>query len=76
MTKPQEFDDQQIIRHDSPYQVDARFAKGPQAGTGVLSVGRVVWTESEARFAEDDAPVNAFAEGIGVVSVQAESLRS
>lgn len=76
MTKPQEFNDQQVIRHDSPYQVDARFAKGPQAGTGVLSVGRVVWTEADARFAEDDAPVSAFAEGIGVVSVEAESLRS
>ena len=75
MTKPQEFNDQQIIHHDSPYQVNEGFAKGPQAGQGVLSAGRVVWTDAQAKFAANDATVNAFAEGIGVVSVEAESLR-
>ncbi len=75
MTKPQEFRDQQIVRHDSPYQVDERFAKGPQSGKGVLTAGRVVWTEAKAKSAEQDQAVNAFAEGIGVVSVEAESLR-
>lgn len=73
MTKPQEFSELQIVRHETPYQVDERFTKGPQAGTGMLGTGRVVWTEQAA--ADQHAIVHAFAEGIGVVAVQAESLR-
>ena len=75
MTKRQEFKHQHIIRRDSPYQMDERFATGPQARMGLLSTGRVVWTERDAAPAQDDATVSAFAEGIGVVSVEAESLR-
>ena len=75
MTKPQEFKEQRIIRSETPYQVDEQFAKGPQAGIGVLTPGRVVWTRQGQNLAENEATVSAFAEGVGVVSVEARSLR-
>lgn len=75
MTKPQEFKEQRIIRSETPYQVDEQFAKGPYAGTGVLTVGRVVWTRNGLSIPESDAKISAFAEGVGVVSVEARSLR-
>ncbi len=75
MTKPQEYREQRTIVRDTPYQVSEEFPKGPQAGSGMLATGRVVWIENAAELAADEAQVQAFAEGIGVVSVEAESVR-
>ena len=75
MTKPQEFQDQTTIQYETPYQVDSNYPKGPQAGTGVLGPGRVVWTQTQRRTALPEANEKAFADGIGVVSIAAASLR-
>lgn len=55
-------------------QVQEGFPKGPQAGVGVLTPGRVVWVQNQAVNAES-LPTTAFAEGIGVVAVDPRSLQ-
>ena len=75
MTKPQEFQDQTTIQHETAYQVDEQYPKGPQAGTGVLGAGRVVWTPRQGAMSADQAQAKAFADGIGVISIEAASLR-
>ena len=76
MTKPMEYREQRTILHDTRYQVDNHFTKGPQAGSGILTTGRVVWIENENALPAEVSTVTAFAEGIGVVSVEARSLKS
>lgn len=69
MTKPQTFREQRTILQETHYQVQEQFGKGPQAGSGVLTTGRVVWVEEGRRDQGVQGTVNAFAEGIGVVAV-------
>lgn len=76
MTKPMAYQEQRTILHDTHYKVDDHFTKGPQAGSGILTTGRVVWIESAREAPVEDTTVTAFAEGIGVVSVEARSLKS
>ena len=76
MTKPMEYREQRTILHDTHYQVDSHFTKGPQAGSGILTTGRVVWIENASTLPVEQSTVTAFAEGIGVVSVEARSLQS
>ena len=76
MTKPMEYREQRTILHDTHYEVDGQFGKGPQAGSGTLTTGRVVWIENAAGLPAEASTVTAFAEGIGVVAVEARSLRS
>ena len=75
MTKPMEYRAQRTILHDTHNQVDDHFTKGPQAGAGILTTGRVVWIENEKALPGEASTVTAFAEGIGVVSVEARSLK-
>lgn len=72
MTKPQEYQEQRIIRCETHYQVQEGFSKGPQAGSGVLTTGRVVWVRRNPVGATDST--TAFAEGIGVIAVDPHSL--
>lgn len=74
MTKPQEYQEQRTILCDTHYQVDERFPKGPQSGSGVLTTGRIVWIANASELPKGEETVHAFAEGIGVVSVAAESV--
>ncbi len=71
MTRPTEYKQQRVVRRDTRYEVLQGFTKGPFAGSGVLTTGRVVW-------ATDAVPQgtlsNVFADGIGVVSIDAHSL--
>ncbi len=75
MTKPQEFQEQTTIQHETSYQLDPHYPKGPQASTGVLGAGRVVWTQTPGEDAAEHGKATAFADGIGVVSVEPTSLR-
>ena len=74
MTKPAEYGEQRIIRNDTTYQVNEQHGKGPQAGSGVLTTGRVVWIENARDLQQNQPTIQAFAEGIGVVSVNTRSL--
>lgn len=76
MTKPREYREQRTILQDTHYQIHDHFTKGPQAGSGILTTGRVVWIENESSRPAEGSTVTAFAEGIGVVSVEAGSLKS
>lgn len=76
MTKPAEYREQRTIRHETHYKVNDHFSKGPQAGSGVLGTGRVVWIAEPGTQSTENSEVTAFAEGIGVVSLEARSLQS
>ena len=72
MTKPHEYREQRVIRCDTRYQVQEGFPKGPQSGSGMLTTGRVVWVRNDPE--AGSAETTAFADGIGVVSVDPRSL--
>ncbi len=72
MTKPQEYREQRIIRCETPYQVQEGFPKGSQAGSGVLTTGRAVWVRNDPE--AGSVGMTAYAKGIGVVSVDPQSL--
>ena len=76
MTKPQEYREQRIVAHDTHYRVDENTRKGPQAASGILSTGRVVWVRQASERVEQDPAVSAYAEGIGVVALDPQSLSS
>ena len=72
MTKPQDFREQRTIRCDTHYQVHEGFPKGSQSGSGVLTIGRIVWVQNEPEVG--DAGTMAFADGIGIISVDPQSI--
>ena len=74
MTKPHEFREQRIVSHDTQYQADSHYAQGPQASSGVLSTGRVVWVKPSEAAPTPESVVSAYAEGIGIVALEAQSL--
>lgn len=73
MTKPEAYREQRIIRVETQYQVQDGFPKGSQSGLGVLTPGRVVWVQNQS-IGDGSTQTTAFAEGIGVVSVDPQSL--
>lgn len=72
MTKPQEFREQRVVRTDTRYQVREGAQKGTYSGSGVLTTGRVVWVEQAP--AASTNTVAAYAEGVGIVSLNPECL--
>lgn len=74
MTKPQEYREQRIVSHDTQYRADERLAHGPQAASGVLTTGRVVWVKRAADLPQEQSVVSAYAEGIGIVALDSQSL--
>lgn len=72
MTKPKEFRKQQVVHKDTHYEVQEGFPKGPFAGAGVLTIGRVVWVREQN--GDHNGYADAFADGIGVVSIDWRSL--
>lgn len=72
MTKPHDYQEQRVIRCETQYQVQEGFPKGSQAGSGVLKTGRVVWVRNDSD--AGGGATTAFAEGIGVVAVDSQSL--
>ena len=74
MTKPQEFQEQTTIQHETTYLADPHYPRGPQAASGVLGAGRVVWTSKQHETSTEDGKATAFADGIGVVAVEPASL--
>ena len=73
MTKPQEFREQRIVRADTRYQLKEDAQKGPYSGSGVLTTGRVVWVQ-KAEPAVSSSTVAAYAEGVGIVSLNPDCL--
>ncbi|MGI4830577.1 MAG: hypothetical protein ACRYFU_20620 [Janthinobacterium lividum] len=73
MTKPQEYRQQRIVSHETQYRADEHLPHGPQAASGVLATGRVVWVRDGAKLPPESV-VSAYAEGIGIVALDSQSL--
>lgn len=76
MTKPQSFHEQRVVASETKYQVSDASQKGPQAGSGTLAAGRVVWVQGSADGRAQQPSVDAYAEGIGVVSLDVNCLHA
>lgn len=67
MTKPNDYRATYIVSTDVPYHNSEASTKGTHSGDGTLCRGRVVWLQNEADASNKDAPVSAYAEGVGLV---------
>ena len=76
MTKPQELRVQRVLASQTEYQVTDTSRKGPQTGSGILAAGRVVWIQEAFGPESQQGSVPAYAEGIGVVSLDTRCLRA
>ena len=71
MSKPEDYKETCMIVRNIPYQCEDELFKGMSAG-GVLGKGRTVWVQSFLETKKRSASahsVSAYAEGIGIVSV-------
>jgi len=73
--KPVEYCESCIITEDTPYQVEGSDLKGTHSGTGVLNLGRVVWTKKNPKEPGPEQHVSVYAEGVGLVSLESRFLR-
>lgn len=73
--KPKEYGDCCIVTKETPYKVGTGDMEGTHSDSGMLHRGRVVWVRERLPQVPDRSSVSAYAEGVGIVSVQAASLR-
>lgn len=73
-TRPVEYQNPYIIRSEVAYEVQEPSKKGTQAGIGNLNIGRVVWVSKSLGNDSAAETVSAYAEGIGVISVNPQLL--
>ncbi len=71
MLKPSEYRDQYVVTKDMPYWKKDVTQRGPQATSGLLETGRVVYLSPEARKSEEDREIAAYADGIGLLLLNA-----
>lgn len=71
MLKPHEYRDEYVVMKDIPYWKKDGGRTGPQASSGLLHTGRVVYLSPEARRSEVDREIAAYADGIGVLLLNA-----
>jgi hypothetical protein len=76
MIKPQELRVQRVVASQTEYQVTDTSKKGPQPGSGILAAGRVVWIQATSGREPQQGFVRAYAEGIGVVSLDTACLHA
>ncbi len=67
--KPQEFRFTCVITQETPYLIAPGVPQGVQPGKGILHIGRVVWLENKMDEDSAKALVSAYAEGIGVITI-------
>jgi hypothetical protein len=77
LCKPSDYEVICMVARNLPYQFEEEHFKGRPMTGGVLGKGRIVWVqrslEVKSRFASA-LSVSAYAEGIGIVSVDARCL--
>lgn len=73
--KPIEYCESCIVTEDTPYQVEGSDLKGTHSGTGILHLGRVVWIRKSLAEQGPEQRTTAYAEGVGLVSVESRFLR-
>jgi hypothetical protein len=72
LNKPEDYKETCVISRNIPYQFEDELFKGKSMAGGVLGKGRIVWVQSSLETKKPSAsahPVSAYAEGIGIVSV-------
>ncbi len=75
MMKPQEYREERVVMRETQYRVNDGASKGTHAASGLLSTGRVVWLQ-DASEVPNDLTVSAYAEGIGIVALDAHCLQA
>jgi hypothetical protein len=68
LNKPEDYKETCVISRNIPYQFEDELFKGKSMAGGVLGKGRIVWVQSFLETKKRSA-VSAYAEGIGIVSV-------
>ncbi|GAC1362126.1 MAG: hypothetical protein NVSMB3_10350 [Acidobacteriaceae bacterium] len=74
MTKPNDYRAIYILATDTSYQNTGTTTKGTHSGEGTLHKGRVVWLREDTVTVEQDSPVSVYAEGVGLVLLNAASI--
>lgn len=73
--KPNEYRGCYVVTQATPYNVEEGRLKGTHSGTGILEIGRVVWIREHAEEKVSEQQTYAYAEGVGLVSLESSSLR-
>jgi len=74
MRRPNGYRETYVLNADTAYRVADLFEQSSRSGTGALHRGRVVWLETDPHRALCGTDINAYAEGIGVVLLNADCL--
>jgi hypothetical protein len=72
--KQKEYRETYSLTQNAPYQIDDDAYKRTPWSGGVLSAGRVVYLYQQAGDEKPDGSVSAYAEGIGVISLDSRFL--
>ena len=72
--KPQDHRETCIVTHEISYEVAPGDVKGTHASSGTLYRGRVVWTQKAPNAYVDGEKVSAYAEGVGIVTLDRTSI--
>ena len=75
MQQPKEFQHEYIVLEDTPYTVADNSLKGTHSSEGMFSKGRVIWLREKLRPAFPEQSVSAYADGAGVVIIDAHYLK-
>ena len=69
MDRPQDFKIEYILTQSVPYKCADEGRKGTHASKGILHTGRMIWLRSDSSEGGSQR-VSAYAEGIGLVSLE------
>jgi hypothetical protein len=72
--KQNEYRETYSLAQNAPYQIDDDAYKGTPWSGGVLNAGRVVYLDQQAGDKKLNGSVSAYAEGIGVISLDSRFL--
>lgn len=72
---PREYSNECIVARVTPYQVIDELSKGTQTRTGVLDIGRVVWTSKPLSETGPTDKIDTYVDGVGPVQLDAQNLK-
>jgi len=75
MTKPNDYRETYMLATDVPYSNVAPSTKGTHAAQGILHRGRVVWLQNDPPMTGGEAPISAYAEGVGLVVLASNAVQ-
>ncbi len=72
--KPADYRQGCVVQQDTPYKVE-KSDQSTHSSEGVLRIGRVVWIQRKPEEPMDQATITAYAEGVGLVSLDPKLLK-